>query len=452
MSDAAGTVAIFRTEIFDNHSQLQHGERLTAMTMTIAGDLLVTGGHRLMKVWETKSGNMIAQTDHDSGARCLALSFKSDSRVVIFVTSDDILTIWDMDTGVQRRLRFARPQHEAKHRGAPSEVTIDSAGARVAIAYEGWPVEVWGIEERELVTMLKMRSPMGSCFNPKNGDIFGVDHDGTILHKSRKTGHEQEVDAEARMVVCSPSGTLLAACSSDGCVKLYCSASLRLLHTLRTFNESVTALAFSPDGDKLYDIKGNYCNVWMPGILLADPESHGPTPHIGPVNGTSEACSTISAPPPEGEYKYAPGAITTMVCHPSGAYICCGKDNGRVTVYDAETGSELRALYRHAPTVHIEALAWSPDGFTIASGDDTCRILVARLSSIPSQATWSCTIRLDYSLDRTLQTVLCGSYCSTMPVSGSWFRGNEEQPCTLLKTDACSGHGNTSPRKRRLSG
>lgn len=134
LSDDAGTFGIFRTEIFDYHSQLQHGERLTAMSMTSVGDLLVTGGHRLIKVWETKSGKMIAQTDQDSVARCLALSFKSDSMVVISVTSGDILTIWDIDTGVQRRLRFARPQHEAKHRGAPSVVTIDSAGARVAIA------------------------------------------------------------------------------------------------------------------------------------------------------------------------------------------------------------------------------------------------------------------------------------------------------------------------------
>ena len=71
--------------------------------------------------------------------------------------------------------------------------------------------------------------------------------------------------------------------------------------------------------------------------------------------------------------------ITTLACHDSGEYIFCGKDNGSVALYSAETGTEIKILYNHGKGIMVTYLAYQKDSDVIASGDAANRLLVWRI-------------------------------------------------------------------------
>lgn len=62
------------------------------------------------------------------------------------------------------------------------------------------------------------------------------------------------------------------------------------------------------------------------------------------------------------------GSIWTIAWSPTGKRIASGDENGRVQVWDAQTGQIFLMYDKH--TGPINALAWSPDGTQIASASD----------------------------------------------------------------------------------
>ncbi|KAB5570698.1 NACHT and WD domain protein [Coniochaeta sp. 2T2.1] len=391
LSDGKGTVVLYLTDTCEEFRRISHGERINAMALNSTGDLLVTGGYKLVKIWDIKSGEVLSRTENEAGTRCLALGFRSDNLTVLSVSSNDTLTIWNIEQNEQQHVRFVRPSQDAKYRGAPWGVTIDHDGARVALAYKGWPLEVWDIDERQLITTLSMRNPFGSCFQPINGDIYGVDEDGTVMHRDADLGHEREIDPQSHILACNPSGTLLAAGNGEGCLKIYTSDSLQLLYKLDKYDDSITGLAFSPDGARLYDIRYSDCNIWVPEILLVNLGDYESSSDESEASRTAQSTLLESA--------HTLQNITAIACDPTGEYICSGKGNGRVAVYDTKSGRQLQVLYKHAPTVHIETLVWSVDGLLVASGDDSGRVIVASLPPRSSAAPWNCRVKLDFRLD-----------------------------------------------------
>jgi hypothetical protein len=118
-----------------------------------------------------------------------------------------------------------------------------------------------------------------------------------------------------------------------------------------------------------------------------DPVAAGPT-----VVGTTS---------PENEVE-----ITAIACHPDGQYIACGKDDGAVTLYSTQDGTEIRVLYNHAQRIAINFLVFSPSSNLIASADASSRCMVYRL--VRSDNAWTAEGPLldarvqDYSISQIL--------------------------------------------------
>jgi hypothetical protein len=68
-----------------------------------------------------------------------------------------------------------------------------------------------------------------------------------------------------------------------------------------------------------------------------------------------------------------------MACHPSGDHIFCGKENGVVALYAAQTGQELKILYNHAQAARIHALHCGMKSDLIVSADLTRSVMVWRV-------------------------------------------------------------------------
>jgi WD40 repeat protein len=393
LADSKGSFVLYPTDTFEEVRRCQHGEHLSAMSMNRQGSQLVTGGLKFNSVWDLQSGAMVGRIENHTGARCLALGFRSDDETILSVASDEILTIWNASKHVQECVSLSqRPQRDGGYRFAPCGASIDAGGTRVAVAYEGRPMAVWDIEKRELITTLGTHNPVGSCFNPMNDNIYEIDRDGTFKCKDCRCGTEGEIKAPSNVIICNPSGTLVATGNSQGRVNIYYAAStLHLLHTLSEFDGSVSGVAFSPNGSRLYDIRDSYCTVWMPDVEHLD--------HPVLVSKPTRLDNVHASGTPSAVPQQSPEAVTILACHPTSAHISCGTTKGKVKLYDSLTGREECLLYEHAPTVSIKALVWSYDGTTIASGDNAGRIIAASLPPQESQTSWGCRTILDLCLD-----------------------------------------------------
>lgn len=76
---------------------------------------------------------------------------------------------------------------------------------------------------------------------------------------------QKSIGAEKMTV--SPDGNLLATSDARGAVKIHTTSSPTLIYQLAA-QDFVLDLAFSPDLRRIYDLRGDYGNVWGPNTLL----------------------------------------------------------------------------------------------------------------------------------------------------------------------------------------
>ena len=145
---------------------------------------------------------MVAKLANPGRSRCLAAAFRPDSRSVVIFTSNDTIAIWDLRQKTALESRLERLAVQGKYRGSPWGVAFDKDITMASLAYKGWPIEVWDIDRVELVETVPARSPLGSCFNPYNSDVYGMDHDGTLLRHDVPTQATTQIRLEARAAVC----------------------------------------------------------------------------------------------------------------------------------------------------------------------------------------------------------------------------------------------------------
>ncbi|KAM3432050.1 hypothetical protein NHJ13734_007048 [Beauveria thailandica] len=268
LSGSTGTAIVYDAETCQELRRFSHGERIAALHINSTGEYIVTGGLRSMKTWKTKTGEMVSELANPARSRCLGAAFRPDSKCVVMFTSNDSIAIWDLRQNSATESRLERQSVHGKYRGSPWGVTFDKDATKVGLAYKGWPIEVWDVDRVEIVESVPTRNPLGSCFNPFNNDIYGMDHDSTMVRYDVQAQTTTQIRLEVRVAVCNPSGTLLVTGDSSGVLKFFTADTMELLYQIDKYSDMVTGLCFSPDGTKLYDIRATHCNVWIPEVLL----------------------------------------------------------------------------------------------------------------------------------------------------------------------------------------
>lgn len=397
LSGKEGQIVIYDMETCQEVRRLSHGERIGAVSIDSLSDRLATGGLKWAKVWDLKSGNMVAEQSNAAGARCIALAIRPGSKSVLSFMSDNSLTMWDLAGDKRQQLRWTHQHAENRYRGTPWGVTFDRTATLISLAYKGWPIEVWDIERLELVATIPTRNGLGSCFNESSGDIYGVEEDGSVVRFDAQSRTTTELNLQSHVLACNSSGTLLATGNGQGALKVFTADTLELIYTLDKYTDSVNGLCFSPDGSKLYDIRSSDCNVWIPDVLLVSSREDSS------MSGAESENSSFNRIPPSVAMEAAKGLvnITTMVSDSTGSYVCYGMSNGAIFVHDTQSGKRLQFLYNHASTVNVNALTWSFGGCYLASGDDSGRVMVVRIDPL-SASKWSCSVQLDFRLDQRL--------------------------------------------------
>jgi WD40 repeat protein len=333
------------------------GEVIAAAFSPDGHQLAFDGEGDRVRVWDLVAGRelplLVGHTD-----LIRSLAFSPDGQRLASGSVDNTVRIWDP---VKGQLLHTLRGHN--WRGVNS-VAFSPDGRRVASAGEDGTVRLWDAATGQALRTLRgefLVAFHGVAFSPDGRRLASghSDHsvrlwDGTTGRELRKLeGHTDLVTA----VVFSPDGRRLASGSWDKTVRVWDAATGRELRTLQGHTDWVRAVAFSPDGLRL-------CSASLDGTVRL-------------WASVKETVGLWDSTTDQG-LRFCECGATLGHCQlafsPDGRWVASGGRDGKVFIFDVDTGRALQTCTGH--TDKVLAVAFSPDGRQVASAssDRTVRV------------------------------------------------------------------------------
>ena len=318
-------------------------------------DLLITTAQNSVHLWRTSDGRRHSSVD--VGAAPPNVMLTGDGRNVLVQHRGDTNTqfeLWSLvEGGILARLSVA---------GAPSLVSMDAAGAHLAVADYDRSVRIWHLPDRRLLAQIALVSDPSEISLSANGDALGVVYGGNGVAVWRTDMPDDPVVAERAAgdwrLQFSPSGEKVIAGTNRQGFQVYRSTDGALSGAplgAGSARGPAKLLAFSHDESLV--VTGSprgETRLWKapvtPVISDHDPEETAPSGH----RLWRRSGDAISALGPRGER------------------IAIGDTAGHVHVLHvdasaeelAEAGDELNFLGHRSP---VATITFSRDGSLVAS-------------------------------------------------------------------------------------
>ncbi|KAM7215760.1 putative WD40 domain containing protein [Rhypophila decipiens] len=401
-----GTIIVWHKETCEEVHRLHHGEWTTILSTDRTGRWAATAGRYSFQVWELETGRRLYKVPKISPARTLSLDFALGSDMTLLVGYDDCtITSYDLEQCMEESLFTDPSLADNPRRSCPRAMSLSPDQKSLAIAFRGLPLALWDIAAvRQQASLNSAPQPGLSpriCIRKGDRDleVGGQDVfnspevirwqpvDGTILYilyqdativvwDLAEDTQMERGDTGAREMVLNHDGTLLLTSNNNGAIRVWSLPTFHLIYELSS-DEFVRDLAFSPDSQRIYDIRGSGCNVWAPDILMRlDSLDIRHTSSSGDGTYLSEV---VSEPVLAKDQRAQRAHITALVADDEDEFFCVGRDDGAVNIHSMTDGQVVRKAYKHSDTVEITVIEWSLSRRFIASADDSSKVMVKRL-------------------------------------------------------------------------
>jgi WD40 repeat protein len=327
-------------------------QSITAAACTPGAGLVaaLSGPSWQLTVWDGRTGRRLAA--HVAPPDIDRLSFSPGGAILAAIDVRQNIYLIDRTSGAIRRI-----DSEAIRHPPVTGVAFSPDGTRLATALlirseEGnpSPIALWDTATGRRLSTFPGRGevPGRLFFTPDGRSLVISSRSGVRLWRlsggdtdmaRQPAGHEDE----AWSVAFAPDGLIVATGSDDSkpdpTVKLWDSATGRLLRAWLGGDGTVSSLAFAPDGRLLASghlASSANVRIWdaAAGRLLATLEGHT-------------------------------DRVRGVAFSPDGRLLASASSDGTVRLWDAASRRQREVLTGHGDTVH--AVAFSPDGQTLAS-------------------------------------------------------------------------------------
>jgi WD40 repeat protein len=376
-----------------------HTGPVNDVTFSPDGTRLVTASDdHTLRLWDAGSGDLITVL-RGHRHRVRSPIYTPDGSRLISASLDDTVRVWDMKlverNGVLRG-----------HTNFVYDVAFRPDGKQVASAAWDGTVRLWDLDtgrptglvrhESEVTTSVFRRIDSditeAVAYSPDGGRIVTVNRAlGVTLWKAAGAGAERErswpVDGSDVRAAFSPDGTLVAAGSHGGPVRLWNAATGERVAELAGHEARSGDVAFAPDGATLATGGDDRTvRIWDVATKLSVAVLRGHTGLVTRVDHSPDG-GLIASGSEDATVRLwdrrTHEALATMnvgsrvygvAFSPDGTRLAVGCADTTIRLIDVAHRHEVAALRGHTDYVH--AVAWSPDGTRLVSGsgDQTVRV------------------------------------------------------------------------------
>lgn len=376
-----GSVFIHDSSTFEELtiSPIKHGERVYRMELNSTGTLLATYGYQTTKIWEISTGNCKVSVDNiKSRPRPLSMLFINNSTTLLVGSEDR--RVWSLDLNQQPPswqliAELEEQELEGHFLNAANHMTLNKDRTLVAIAYRGHPLSAWELEgpthighcwrKRDEVSRGEV---IDAVWHPHHPEVLGIYIEGVLFKWCPYEDEVVEITTGASRLAISRDGNLLATGDAHGTVKVYTTSDLSLLYQL-TSQDTVLGIAFSPDNQRFYDIRGYYGNAWEPNALIRFAEQTSKSEGISETESLAQSLSTYSR-----SYRRI-DSITVLTVSPVGHLYSYGTETGAVRLLDLRKEKPID-IHISRGFLSIEQMSWSNDGRYICFSDSSKKVFV----------------------------------------------------------------------------
>jgi WD40 repeat protein len=352
--------------------------------------LAVGGGWGDLELWQVTTHRLLGRFGGGTGFAFL-VAFSPDGKTLV-CGSGGRLWLWNV---AAQQTPAGIPISDEFGGSSAIAVTPDLKLAANGGAFGG--IEVWNVSTRRKVAQLGSEGSFSSVsdlsFSPDGKILASINSEPGVKLWSVETNRELttlEGKTSYTGVKFSPDGKLLAAVTSNGSVELWDVATRQELVELKGHANNVRCVTFSSDGKVLATGSADQTVKLWDATTRADPivfrEDPSDANGFGPMRfsprenklavGDWRGIITMwdlhtgqrTIIDKEQGSSELRGSIEALDFSPDGKLIVAGINNGMVKVLDSSMNHELAAVKSHAS--RIRAVAFSPDGRTVALVDD----------------------------------------------------------------------------------
>lgn len=375
---SSGIVFMFDSSIFQEGaaSPIKHGERVYRMELNSTGTLIATYGYRTTKIWEISTGR----------CRTSVANIESRPRPLTMLLTTDILIVGFEDRRVrsldltqsypswQLVAELEEPELDGHYLNSSNCMALNKDGSLIAVAYRGHPLSAWEVDGPMHVghcwrkrDELARGEVIEAMWHPLYAEVLGLYIEGVVFKWRPYDDRVDEVATGASRLAMTRDGNLFATGDVHGTVKVFTTSDLGLLYQLAS-QDTVLGIAFSPDLQRFYDIRGYYGNAWEPSALMRFAEETDSGMSLK-AESLAES-STVSM-----NWSQRIDSTTVLATSPTNRLYCCGTENGTVRLHDTQQG-KIADIYASKSFLSIEMMTWSSDGTYICFSDSGKKVFV----------------------------------------------------------------------------